>query len=101
MTEIDHDNTREVVCPYCGYEEGDSWELPDDGEHECGGCEKTFIYYRDVEVTYTSMKIGGYNKCGECGVKLDAYSAEPIPRVCTPCNVKQIEKWQAEKEAGK
>ena len=52
--------TREVVCPYCGHEDSDSWELPGDdgeiGETECGECERTFNYYRDITVTYTSMK---------------------------------------------
>ena len=27
MTEHDTTCTDEIVCPYCGYEQGDSWEL--------------------------------------------------------------------------
>lgn len=25
--EIDHDDTTNIVCPYCGYEDYDSWEV--------------------------------------------------------------------------
>lgn len=46
--------TREVVCPYCGKEQSDSWELGDDGDMDCGYCEREFSYTRDVEVTYSS-----------------------------------------------
>lgn len=28
--EIDHEYTDEVVCPFCGYEESDSWEYKGD-----------------------------------------------------------------------
>jgi len=56
IDEMDHSYTDEVVCPYCGYEYGDSWEWPDSGETECDECEKTFGYFRNVEVTYSSFK---------------------------------------------
>lgn len=47
--------TPEVKCPYCGYEHGDSWELPDnDDDYECPGCMSHFAYSRNVEVTYSS-----------------------------------------------
>lgn len=55
--EIDHDYTDEIVCPYCGYEFGDSWELGDGGELECDKCEKEFEYYRRIEVTYCTYQI--------------------------------------------
>lgn len=63
--EIDCRYTNEIVCPYCGYEFGDSWEyLRSDHydskiEVECGdhlNCGKEFIVYPDVAVTYCSEK---------------------------------------------
>ncbi|MGB5217370.1 MAG: hypothetical protein WBN66_03630 [Smithella sp.] len=58
--EIDTDYTREVVCPFCGYEFGDSWEIDfgpcmeGDTEVTCGGCEKDFPVSRHIEITYSS-----------------------------------------------
>jgi uncharacterized Zn-finger protein len=50
--ELDTELTDEIICPHCGYEYGDSWELfDDDGDHDCPECEKTFelvceaVYY--------------------------------------------------------
>jgi len=61
MSEIKHDRTREIVCPYCGWEESGSWEI-DPGEEdlgviECGYCWKQFDAIRNVSVTYTTLKI--------------------------------------------
>ena len=55
----------ELVCPYCGYEHSDAWELSaDDGDYECGNqdCGKTFRYSRMVTVEYTTFK---FNETGE------------------------------------
>lgn len=58
--EINCDGTHEVVCPYCGQEHGDSWELSGyDGEEstiDCGTCGEEFIYVRNVSVDYTTCK---------------------------------------------
>ena len=48
--------TDEVVCPWCGSDIGDSWELDDSGEMECYACGRAFSYERNVEVTYTSKR---------------------------------------------
>lgn len=49
--------TEELVCPWCGYSDPDSWELADaDDEYECPSCEKIFEYERNIEVTYTSRR---------------------------------------------
>jgi len=53
---IDHEYTKEIVCPYCGNEQSDSWEFSDDGEIECGMCEETFTYERIVTVEYSTAK---------------------------------------------
>lgn len=47
--------TDEITCPHCGCKFSDSWEC-DDGEHECGDCERTFDVVRNVEVTYSTFK---------------------------------------------
>lgn len=49
--------TKEVVCPYCGNEFTDSWEL-DNSEDElyCDDCDNTFAMERHIEVTYCSYK---------------------------------------------
>jgi len=43
-----------ITCPYCGNEVGDSWEMSDSGEEECGECGSKFDYEREVEITYSS-----------------------------------------------
>lgn len=50
---FDHEYTDEVVCPNCGYEFGDSWEM-DDGTHDCPDCEQKFHLEKCVSVTYTT-----------------------------------------------
>jgi len=56
--EINHRYTNEIVCPHCGYEQGDSWEADDAGEEFCQNddCAKPFNYERHVEVTYCTSK---------------------------------------------
>lgn len=61
MTEIDHEYTKDIVCPYCGHRERDSWEISgnEDGkssEVECSECSKAFYYECHVRVTYTTEK---------------------------------------------
>lgn len=55
--EIDHEFTENVVCPYCGYNVSDCWELQSDSaDHECEQCKSTFEYERVVTVDYTTSK---------------------------------------------
>jgi hypothetical protein len=48
------------VCPYCGEEESDFWEvIADSGDHHCSSCNRPFFFEREVSVTYsTSPKMG-------------------------------------------
>lgn len=49
--------TTNIVCPWCGHEESDSWECIDEDESaECSSCEKEFEYERYTEVSYCSRK---------------------------------------------
>ena len=51
---IDTEFTREVICPYCGYEHQDSWELDDDFEFQCHRCEKLICGERIKTIEYTT-----------------------------------------------
>lgn len=48
----------EITCPWCGYEDPDSWEFEAeyDEEYECSHCGNPFFVEKRVEVTYTSMR---------------------------------------------
>lgn len=58
--EINHKYTDNAVCPYCGHEDYDSWELGCDndecGESECGSCGKAYIWIRHVFVEYSTKR---------------------------------------------
>jgi len=60
---IDCEYTSEIVCPYCGYEFSDSWDVNSsvgDGDldnQECDECGKTFFCRRDIDVSYVSEKL--------------------------------------------
>lgn len=61
--EWDCRGTDEPVCPYCGAEQGDFWEVSgnseSDGEHECGSCSRKFTWSCVVSVAYTTTPIVG------------------------------------------
>lgn len=57
-----HEYENNIKCPYCNWEDKDSWELQEDEDIvTCGSCEKDFNVTRDIEVTYSTSKI----KCEE------------------------------------
>jgi len=51
------DFTDEITCPWCGSEQGDSWEASDSGEHECDNCGHPYSHEREVSATYGTKKI--------------------------------------------
>jgi len=55
-TKIDHKYTDNIICPWCGHKDRDSWESDDNGEEECGDCGKEFTYERIVTVEYCTSK---------------------------------------------
>lgn len=67
---IDHRCTDNIVCPYCGYEDSDSWEEQpgeeDLGLIECGSCDKSFYAQRNITITYFTQK-ARYGTCRGCG----------------------------------
>ena len=67
IREIETKYKLSITCPYCGYEDRDSWEsdgVSGDGAFltECKKCEKEFKYESDHSVTYSSWKIEDENK---------------------------------------
>lgn len=49
--------TDNIVCPWCGEEQTDSWECDAwDLEYECRYCGKKIEYERNTDVTYSSRK---------------------------------------------
>lgn len=49
-----------ISCPYCGYEDEDSWESYDDGEdlqeEKCKSCEAKFLKSVHTEITFDIYK---------------------------------------------
>lgn len=62
---FDTERTACPVCPYCGHEEKDAWEIDfgsgSEGEAEiiCGSCEREYKAERIVDVSYTTFKKEG------------------------------------------
>jgi len=55
--EIEHKQTDEVVCPWCGNEYRDCWEWTENSdEMKCDECGKVFEYEKDVTVKYDTSK---------------------------------------------
>jgi len=54
-----HQFKLNIICPYCDYEDHDSWEYnidPDSSEMiECGRCEKKFVVTKFVSVKYSTV----------------------------------------------
>ena len=52
-----------VICPFCGYEDKDSWEYGREYDEEwndceCPGCGETFKMIRHITVDYSTFKPG-------------------------------------------
>lgn len=61
------------VCPYCGDENDDSWELSgDDGVTTCGACGRDYNYSRYVDVSYSTTPIVGPHPLSGCYLRIDA-----------------------------
>lgn len=55
---VNQNYTSNIKCPYCGYEDEDSFEEPDEDEkHLCGMCKSVFSYQRIVTVEYCSQPV--------------------------------------------
>ena len=51
-------NARLLTCPWCGYEDRDSWERGDsDDRAECGRCTRLFAYDSEAVRYFTAVRI--------------------------------------------
>lgn len=76
--ESDCSGANNCVCPYCGYEDTDSWELSgDSGIATCGTCGRDYHYYREVSVSYDTRPIVGPHPLSGCYLRDDAL-ANPL-----------------------
>mgnify|MGYP000318396162 CR=1 FL=1 len=48
--------TDEIICPYCGYAEDDSYEYTDYHEYTCPNCDETSDLSVMVEINYSTYK---------------------------------------------
>lgn len=66
---IDHQYTREPVCPHCGHVKRNAWELGlgdfDQYQTECGECDKPYMITAHIRRTYTTAPQG--ESAGEGG----------------------------------
>ena len=60
---MEHVNQPSIICPHCGHEDHDSWEIDFgpgcEGETtiECSDCDKPFFATRYCDVTYSTAKV--------------------------------------------
>lgn len=58
LADIDTEYKPRPICPYCGHEEKDAWELDfdmsDTTESDCGECGVTYQVTRYVSVDYST-----------------------------------------------
>lgn len=53
-----HTQENNIKCPYCDWEDEDSWEFGEDsGTYTCGDCGEEFHVERSIEVTYNTSRI--------------------------------------------
>src|SRR5690606_6162496 len=50
-----------MICPYCDYEDNDSWEVESNSSDEwfqveCGNCSNTYLFERVIDVNYSTKK---------------------------------------------
>lgn len=97
MSEIDHEYTKEIVCPHCGYEFIDSWEHNEslqsdqsgDNLISCHECEKNFVAHMDVEVYYSTSTLDNCEDCGNECIASTYMGDGERKRICSTCYYKR------------
>jgi hypothetical protein len=98
MSKYDCRSTEDLVCPYCGYVEGDSWELANsDDAHQCGKCEKFFSYDSNTVRYFSSSQVPCLNGEKPHGwVQMPPYPGEeldlriPLVYRCRVCDARMF-----------
>lgn len=57
IPEYDYEYSDEIMCPYCGTTQCDSWEASETGKEQCDACGGVYEYSREVTVSYSSSKV--------------------------------------------
>lgn len=71
---MEHKYESNIKCPYCNYEDEDSWEFDqDEGTYTCRSCEEEFNVVKEIEVTYSTSMISCEEKDKEHEYELDYY----------------------------
>lgn len=77
---------NEIICPYCQSDESyilDDWAL-DEGENEieCSSCEREFVTFMEITVSYETMRLDCSNGDHDMEpVEIDGYEAD----MCNHC----------------
>lgn len=72
MEEMEHLNERNIKCPYCNWEDNDSWEMQDYSDmRTCGDCGKEFNVERNIEITYSTFRINCEESDGDHNYQFD------------------------------
>lgn len=61
--EINTTLTDEIVCPHCGHEFSDSWDVDGDQVVKCAECGEEFEAARFIHVSYTSQRVESKAAC--------------------------------------
>lgn len=80
---IVHEYTDEPVCPYCGHEQGDSFEMSDDSVYDCSKCGKHFKLNDHVSRMFTTYKLPCRD--GEAEHNWRRIGSPPVARECRLC----------------
>ena len=95
MTEIKHEYTDEIVCPYCGHEFSDSWEYikQNEGIIDCQDCRKAFYLKVNQSVDYSTKKVPCANDEDEHNwSKWTSYGQTNETRYCKECDKREYRK---------
>ena len=61
MKELDCFREWHAICPWCGYEDEDSWEYQEgETDTECPSCGEPYTVECTAEVLYTTTPKGGW-----------------------------------------
>jgi hypothetical protein len=83
-----------LTCPYCGYKDEDSWELPEevsgDGYgHICDHCGKQFQFTSDTSRTFNSSKADCLNGGEHEWKPILGYADHPNAKYCQQCGKRE------------
>jgi len=99
MTELDHEHTDEIVCPYCGHKFSYSWVYIKQNERiiDCHDCGKAFNLSIHQSVDYSTKKLPCANNEGEHGwSKWRGWGETDETRYCKECDKREHKKKEVE-----